>query len=61
MSTYQLETELQTMAALAERLAKALDFTLNGNTAKDQTPFLAASREALAAYEEHKNPKKQTP
>lgn len=50
----QLERELIAMTALADRLAEALDFTINGNTAKDQTPFINASREALAAYENHK-------
>lgn len=54
----KLETELATMTALADKLAEALDFTMNGNTAKDQTPFIDASREALTDYENHK---KQTP
>lgn len=46
--------ELAAMTALADRLAEALDFIMNGNTAKDQAPFIDASREALAAYENHK-------
>lgn len=50
----QLETELAAMTALADRMAEALDFTMNGNTAKDQAPFIDASRKALAAYEKHK-------
>lgn len=50
----QLERELITMSAMANRLAEALDFTMNGNTAKDQTPFIDASRAVLAAYENHK-------
>lgn len=55
----QLETELAAMTALADRLAEALDFTMNGNSAKDQTPFIDASCEALTAYENHK--KENTP
>lgn len=50
----ELETELTTMTALADRLAKQLQVWVNASGNR----FVRSDVEALAAYENHK---KQTP